>query len=61
MRCERCSAGTSGYELHDYCRSCGKNLCDGCMAKGCCGWVPALSGMADDEEAIVVAESKEPA
>jgi len=28
----------------DYCALCSRNLCSGCMARGCCGAVPALSG-----------------
>jgi hypothetical protein len=51
--CERCHARTNpkSYELYDYCAVCSKNLCPACMAKGCCGNVPALSGAADDAEA----------
>jgi hypothetical protein len=49
MKCERCRVESKGYDLHDYCAVCSKNLCDGCMAKGCCRNVPALSGMAADE------------
>jgi hypothetical protein len=48
MKCERCGKSPVGYELHDYCRSCSKNLCAECMAKGCCGHVPAQSGQEDD-------------
>lgn len=48
MKCERCGKATSGYDLHDYCRSCSKNLCADCMGKGCCGKIPAESGMNDD-------------
>lgn len=32
----------------DYCAECGKNLCDECMKKGCCGSVPAKSGADED-------------
>lgn len=51
--CERCSkrADPSSYELMDYCAECSRNLCDDCMAKGCCGKVPALSGTEQDAEA----------
>ena len=49
MRCERCNAGTTGYELHDYCLRCGKNLCAKCMEHGCCGAVPAESGQGCDD------------
>lgn len=48
MNCERCNKGTVGYNLHDYCATCGKNLCVGCMANGCCGKVPAESGQGAD-------------
>lgn len=48
MKCERCGNTPQGYDLHDYCGHCGKNLCPGCMSEGCCGKVPALSGMHDD-------------
>lgn len=49
MICERCRRSTTGLRLHDYCRKCSKNLCDSCMAHGCCGTVPALSGMDEDD------------
>jgi hypothetical protein len=49
MICERCKVTSTGFKLFDYCAECGKNLCDACMAKGCCGEVPALSG-GDSEE-----------
>ncbi len=53
--CERCRATPKGeYELFDYCGTCGKDLCGACMAKGCCGKVPAASGMTADEEPFVV-------
>lgn len=45
MTCERCRRDTSGYDLHDYCARCGKNLCAVCMGNGCCGDTPAASGM----------------
>ena len=48
MTCERCGKGTEGFGLHDYCAECGKNLCEDCMAGGCCGFVPARSGMDGD-------------
>lgn len=44
MKCEKCNRPVQGYELHDYCARCSKNLCDDCMEKGCCGIVPAISG-----------------
>lgn len=47
--CERCGAVPQGeYELLDYCATCSKDLCGGCMAKGCCGKVPAVSGESED-------------
>lgn len=51
--CERCGAkaAANSYELFDYCAYCSKNLCPACMANGCCGHVPADSGMdADNRE-----------
>lgn len=54
-KCERCGASTphedaSAFSLFDYCAGCGKDLCDACMEKGCCGHVPARSGdLADNE------------
>lgn len=47
--CERCGATPEGeYDLFDYCLTCSKNLCPKCMAKGCCGIVPAESGVKAD-------------
>jgi len=48
--CERCNASTDpqSYTLFDYCAVCSANLCDECMARGCCGNKPALSGSEDD-------------
>ncbi len=45
-KCERCGATTEPgtFDLMDYCAVCSKNLCPECMAKGCCGNVPAKSG-----------------
>lgn len=57
MKCERCGEGdtytddagnTYTVDLLDYCASCSKNLCTKCMSQGCCGSVPAESGMSDD-------------
>lgn len=53
--CERCGSGspsqTSGsYALFDYCASCSRDLCDACMANGCCGHTPAMSGAEADGE-----------
>ena len=57
-KCERCGAYPKGkYGLLDYCLICSKDLCDDCMAKGCCGHVPAKSGtevdaaFSDEQEA----------
>ena len=50
-KCERCGKGPAGkYEWLDYCAECSKDLCPACMAAGCCGNVPATSGMGDDDE-----------
>lgn len=57
--CERCGASKPSpeagpFDSLDYCAECSRDLCDACMARGCCGRVPARSGMeADypDEEA----------
>ena len=55
--CEKCGSKGSrikegpfagSYESLDYCAECSKDLCDSCMAKGCCGKVPAESGMEAD-------------
>lgn len=46
--CERCGKSLDNYELTDYCAECNKNLCDDCMKKGCCGNIPAKSGMEND-------------
>lgn len=50
MKCERCKVESKGYSLHDYCATCSKNLCDRCMANGCCGSKPARSGMDLDRD-----------
>jgi hypothetical protein len=48
--CERCGAKPQGeYELLDYCADCSQDLCKKCMAEGCCGAVPAPSGLKADE------------
>lgn len=48
-KCERCGKiETSQYGLWDYCAKCSKNLCDECMEKGCCGSIPAESGIGVD-------------
>lgn len=57
QKCERCEVLAEGYELLDYCVVCSKNLCDKCMQEGCCGEVPAISGMeadypGDDDDSI---------
>jgi hypothetical protein len=49
MTCEGCGVETVGYDLHDFCAVCSKNLCGKCMEKGCCGHKPALSGSEEDE------------
>ena len=59
--CERCGATVPGesYELYDYCAICFKNLCSTCMEKGCCGNVPAQSGMEADFEDEVDPKAEE--
>jgi hypothetical protein len=49
MQCERCGAGPAGADLFDQCGLCGLKLCDECMAAGCCGHVPPISGLKQDE------------
>lgn len=50
-KCERCGAAPEGeYGLLDYCATCSKDLCGACMAKGCCGKVPAESGQSNDAD-----------
>jgi len=34
--------------MFDYCGLCGQTLCDECMAVGCCGQTPAVSGRTQD-------------
>lgn len=34
-----------GNEMTDFCHECGRNLCPTCAPLGCCGHVPAHSGM----------------
>ena len=53
MMCSRCGAGPAGYELFDRCALCGTKLCDDCMAAGCCGQVPAVSGREQEREAAL--------
>jgi hypothetical protein len=47
--CARCGARLLAYPI-DYCAACGKELCDRCMDEGCCGRVPAASGLMDAED-----------
>ncbi len=56
-KCERCGGQgeriktgpfTGSYHALDYCALCSKDLCQECMAKGCCKKVPAVSGMESD-------------
>jgi hypothetical protein len=56
MRCERCQHDPGGRPTADYCVVCGRNLCAACMAGGCCGHVPARSGMAEDEAATIAVQ-----
>lgn len=46
--CERCGTTETGFNLLDYCAVCSKDLCPACMKLGCCGHVPALSGIKRD-------------
>lgn len=48
--CERCGRWPEGFRLLDFCAQCSADLCDKCMAEGCCGSVPAISGSEEDEE-----------
>lgn len=49
--CERCGASPKRpLGLLDYCAECSRDLCDDCMKKGCCGHIPARSGMDEDED-----------
>ena len=48
MECEKCKAKPEGYNLFDYCADCLETLCPKCMKDGCCGEVPAVSGMERD-------------
>lgn len=61
-KCERCGTRVPGYKLtdesddgidgpkefFDYCALCSRDLCDECMAEGCCGNIPAKSGAKAD-------------
>lgn len=56
-KCERCGARKSSqaagaYDLLDYCAVCSADLCDACMAKGCCSNVPARSGSQEDDDYV---------
>lgn len=51
--CERCRAAkprpdAGPFDGLDYCAECSRDLCDACMASGCCGTVPARSGLQED-------------
>jgi hypothetical protein len=51
--CERCGAKkpepTAGpFALFSFCAECSQDLCEKCMAEGCCGHVPALRDEDDD-------------
>ncbi len=50
--CESCGASPAGYQLLDFCAECSRDLCNRCMEAGCCGHVPAISGLADDAEEL---------
>lgn len=48
--CSRCGEwceadnGQGGGAFFDWCKTCGRRLCGGCITKGCCGCVPMKSG-----------------
>ncbi len=50
--CERCefTHPKDSYDLLDYCAVCSKDLCELCLAAGCCGRVPAKTEGDDDNE-----------
>lgn len=48
--CERCGAKPTGMNLLDYCGICSSDLCPHCMAEGCCGNTPAISGTELDNQ-----------
>ena len=56
-KCERCGKRPKGYTLLDYCAKCSRGLCPDCMAEGCCGRKPALSGTAEDNSDDDVSET----
>ncbi len=45
--CERCGQ-PADFATLDYCAVCSRDLCDKCMAGGCCGHAPAKSGLEAD-------------
>lgn len=46
FECEECGVKAHQWpDIYDFCVKCSRNLCDACMAKGCCGSVPAASGL----------------
>src|SRR5258705_12187180 len=53
MRCDRCGAIPERYpaQAHDLCAECLTDLCEPCMAEGCCSHRPALSDNAVGTEA----------
>lgn len=46
--CERCKKYVGSGDI-DYCAHCSKDLCPECMGKGCCGYIPADSGLQADD------------
>jgi hypothetical protein len=36
VKCERCGVESKGYDLHDYCALCSKNLCEACLDAAYC-------------------------
>jgi hypothetical protein len=48
-KCEHCG-GVDQTSTFDYCAQCGKALCEECFDTGCCGHVPAKSGLETEVE-----------
>lgn len=44
LTCDRCGKGTDQDHEFDFCWKCGADLCDRCLAEGCCERIPARSG-----------------
>jgi hypothetical protein len=44
---QRCRCGAVAMILFDHCAVCHQTLCDECFHGGCCGTLPARSGIHD--------------